>query len=211
MKKFKPTWLYIKQHTITGKLYFGKTTASDPYKYPGSGLVWQRHINKHGTDHVVTLYAELFNSFDECRQFALEFSNKMNIVESKQWANLKLEDGMMGGSYKYTADQKAQHSKNIKQKHWSGVVGDERRKLHSKKLQGSNNPGAKTYKIVTDTGEEFIVTGGLRKFCNERNLTYATVRNWINKGPIRKTGPKDHSFELSETKRRIIGWVIVEI
>ena len=25
-QNFKPTYLYIKQHTVTGKLYFGKTT-----------------------------------------------------------------------------------------------------------------------------------------------------------------------------------------
>lgn len=31
-----PTYLYVKQHTITGLKYFGKTI-KDPYVYPGSG------------------------------------------------------------------------------------------------------------------------------------------------------------------------------
>jgi hypothetical protein len=31
---FKPTWLYIKQHTVTGLKYFGKTTRN-PEKYKG--------------------------------------------------------------------------------------------------------------------------------------------------------------------------------
>lgn len=29
---FKPTYLYIKQHAVTGKCYFGKTTNPDPFK-----------------------------------------------------------------------------------------------------------------------------------------------------------------------------------
>lgn len=52
---YTPTYLYIKQHTITGKLYFGKTI-KDPEKYMGSGTHWKRHINKHGKEHVETLW-----------------------------------------------------------------------------------------------------------------------------------------------------------
>lgn len=32
---FKPTFLYLKQHSVTGKLYFGKTVSKDPSKYKG--------------------------------------------------------------------------------------------------------------------------------------------------------------------------------
>jgi len=42
--EFQPTYLYIKQHTKTGKLYFGKT-GNDPEKYLGSGTRWKRHLN----------------------------------------------------------------------------------------------------------------------------------------------------------------------
>ena len=34
---FPTTYLYIKQHTVTGKLYFGKTM-QDVNTYPGSGV-----------------------------------------------------------------------------------------------------------------------------------------------------------------------------
>ncbi len=54
MKNFA-TYLYIKQHTITGKLYFGKTIR-DPLKYFGSGLHWSPHIRVHGKEHVMTLW-----------------------------------------------------------------------------------------------------------------------------------------------------------
>jgi hypothetical protein len=208
---FKPTWLYIKQHSITGKLYFGKTTVNDPTSYYGSGVVWTRHINKHGKQHVVTLWTELFTSIDDCTRFALEFSEKMNIVESKSWANLKVEDGRMGGSYLYTNQQKEQLSKTIKEKQWTGEKGITRRNLHSTKFSGLNNPSAKTYKIVTSSNEEFIICGGLKEFCKEQNLTYDTVRQWINKGVVRITNSKDNSLYLSKTKRTILGWEIIEI
>lgn len=93
---FTPTYLYIKQHSVTGLMYFGKTTKSDPIKYLGSGVHWQRHIKKHGLEHVVTLWYELFTNRDELIQFATQFSKSMNIVESTSWANLCEETGIDG-------------------------------------------------------------------------------------------------------------------
>ncbi len=94
---FVPTYLYIKQHAITGKCYFGKTTCKDPIKYLGSGLYWVPHIKKHGIEHVVTLWYELFINQEELTKFALEFSEKMGIVKSERWLNLKPENGLDGG------------------------------------------------------------------------------------------------------------------
>jgi hypothetical protein len=51
-QEITPTYLYIKQHSITGLKYFGKTTKSNPYKYNGSGKYWIRHINKNGKEHI---------------------------------------------------------------------------------------------------------------------------------------------------------------
>ena len=36
MSIYQPTWLYVKQHPVTGLKYFGKTT-QNPYRYKGSG------------------------------------------------------------------------------------------------------------------------------------------------------------------------------
>jgi hypothetical protein len=94
---FKPTYLYIKQHSVTGKLYFGKTTKSNPENYFGSGLHWIRHIKAHGKEHVVTLWYCLFLDKDYCTKFALNFSIQQNIVESIEWLNLKPENGLDGG------------------------------------------------------------------------------------------------------------------
>jgi len=95
MEKFKPTWLYIKQHNITGLKYFGKTTKSDPIKYKGSGLYWLRHIEMHGND-VTTIWSKLFLDKDSLTAYALKFSSENKISESINWANLKPENGLDG-------------------------------------------------------------------------------------------------------------------
>jgi hypothetical protein len=91
-----PAVLYIKEHSITGMLYFGKTTR-DPYKYLGSGKRWLRHIKKHGCEYVKTIWvSELYTDSEEIAQFALAFSTENNIVESRAWANLIPENGLDG-------------------------------------------------------------------------------------------------------------------
>jgi hypothetical protein len=92
-----PTYLYIKQHSITGLKYFGKTTR-DPYKYPGSGKHWTRHIKKHGKEHIVTLWVSELYHDTSIKEHAIHFSCENNIVESIEWANLILENGLDGGT-----------------------------------------------------------------------------------------------------------------
>ena len=90
-----PTYLYIKQHSITKKKYYGKTTR-DPYTYNGSGKVWTRHINKHGKEHIVTLWVSELYYDTSIVEVALKFSVDNDIVKSKEWANMKLENGLDG-------------------------------------------------------------------------------------------------------------------
>jgi hypothetical protein len=99
MRVFKPTFLYIKQHNITGLKYFGKTVQKDPVSYKGSGKHWLRHLKKYGDD-VTTTWYQLFTDQDSLKKYALNFSKEQNIVESKEWANLKPEDGLWGGGVK---------------------------------------------------------------------------------------------------------------
>jgi hypothetical protein len=92
---FQPTYLYIKQHAITGKCYFGKTI-KDPVKYRGSGKRWQRHIKAHGVKHVETLWYKLFTDQEECTRVALLFSEQQDIVKSDRWLNFRPENGIDG-------------------------------------------------------------------------------------------------------------------
>lgn len=94
-QSFMPCRLYIKR--CHGVLYFGKTT-QDPYKYPGSGVVWTDRLKKYGTESVETLWvSDLYTDPTLLQDVALAFSYENNIVESAQWANLKPENGIDGG------------------------------------------------------------------------------------------------------------------
>lgn len=95
--KFKPTYLYIKQHSITGLKYFGKTVQKNPIKYSGSGTVWLRHIKKYGIEHIDTIWYHLFTDIDELFTVATALSELFDIAESDFWANLKPETGLDGG------------------------------------------------------------------------------------------------------------------
>ena len=93
--------LYLKTHNVTGLKYLGKTER-DPYQYSGSGIRWRNHLKKHGHDVTTEV---LFQTEDKAKfkRVALDYSNRWNIVESEDFANLMLEEGQGGvnaGSFK---------------------------------------------------------------------------------------------------------------
>lgn len=92
-ENFTPTWLYIKQHNKTGLKYFGKTIRKNPITYVGSGVAWRQHLAEHGSD-ITTIWCQLFTSKDELVNYAVKFSLDNNIVDSAEWANLMIEEGL---------------------------------------------------------------------------------------------------------------------
>lgn len=118
-REFQPTYLYIKQHSVTGKLYFGKTI-KNPEKYKGSGHYWIDHINVHGKEHVITLWYCLFYNIEEIIKFAVTSSYNWNIILDKDkngnkiWANLVVETGIDGG-FVYNSLLHEHHSVSKKQ------------------------------------------------------------------------------------------------
>ena len=97
-KQFKTTYLYIKQHKTTGLLYFGKSSRSidEMLNYSGSGTYWKYHLNKHGYQ-IDTIWHMQFEDKNSCEEFATFFSEYHDIVNSKIWANLRVENGLNGG------------------------------------------------------------------------------------------------------------------
>jgi hypothetical protein len=110
-------YLYIKQHAKTGMKYFGRTEKSNPWTYLGSGSYWKNHITKHGKEFIETLAVFEFDDQTNCTNFALSFSKKNNIVESKEWANQCLEDGLWQGGSKgmtQSPESNLKRSKSLK-------------------------------------------------------------------------------------------------
>lgn len=98
--KSKPIYyLYIKTHNKTGLKYLGKTI-EDPFVYKGSGKRWKNHIKKHGYD-VTTEIVGTFSCLKELKSFALQLSKDLDIVNSREWANLILESGEGGDTSTY--------------------------------------------------------------------------------------------------------------
>jgi hypothetical protein len=140
MEEFKPTFLYLKQHTITGMLYFGITTRNVE-TYLGSGKRWLRHIKLHGKDKVVNLWYNLFLDQDSLKEFAKSQSREMNIVESESFANLKDELGIDGGTSYQTAESK--HKMSISRK------GKSQSAAH---IEAISNARRKRYQLMRESG-----------------------------------------------------------
>lgn len=94
-------YLYLKTHNITGLKYLGKTT-KDPYAYKGSGVYWTNHIKKHGDD-ISTEILYQTECKDDFKKIAIKYSEEFDIVKSKEFANMMIEQGQGGatsGSWK---------------------------------------------------------------------------------------------------------------
>jgi hypothetical protein len=102
VKNFTATILYIKRiKRDCGKYiyYFGKTKRLDIAKsYLGSGTLWSNFIRKYGKSSIETVWiSDAYTDALEIQKVALLFSVENNIVDSGDWANLKLENGLDGG------------------------------------------------------------------------------------------------------------------
>lgn len=104
-------YLYVKTHRVTGLKYLGKTTSTDPYAYPGSGIDWSKHLHDFG-NFVDTEILRECQTEEELSNWGRHYSALWNVVESKNWANLKEEDGCGGA---WSEESKAKLSKTNKE------------------------------------------------------------------------------------------------
>jgi hypothetical protein len=92
-------YLYVKTHQKTGLKYLGKTSREDYHEYPGSGLIWKRHLKKHGQDYSTEILLKT-ESIEEARETGIFFSRLFDVVNSTEWANLTVEDANGGENLK---------------------------------------------------------------------------------------------------------------
>lgn len=199
MSIYKPTWLYIKQHNVTGLKYFGMTRCKYINSYTGSGKYWKLHLKKHGTN-ITTLWCQLFDNENELIEYAINFSKTHNIVESNEWANLVPETGVYGKSaglkgWKHTESAKRKISEFQKGRPGkSGMAGKkhtaESKEKCSKTLSGRKRPNfipkSKQW-VVTDlhsSTSEVIIN--LSKWCIDHDINYQLMhRNLRMKKPYK--------------------------
>ena len=146
-------YLYKKTHNKTGLQYLGKTIR-DPYKYPGSGLYWKRHLKEHGNDVTTEV---LFQSEDkeEFKRVSIEYSKKLNIVESNQWANFREETGH--GGFSKEAQMKGFENGHMKRSKAGGKAAVEKGLVwntETSKSAGSNGGKANKGKPKSEEHKE---------------------------------------------------------
>lgn len=198
-KNFKPTRLYIKQHSITKKLYFGRTSKKDPYKYLGSGSYWTKHIKKHGIEHVKTLWCQLFFDEKSINEFAINFSQENNIVESDNWANIIVEDGLSSGDHsnmilvKYPGTEKLFKVHKTDNQWINGAVvaanknrplkDSTKQKLSDASRKFWNTPEAKAFASKNSTGINNSMYGKVKEQ-NWRYKNFSTndIKNHLTNG-----------------------------
>jgi len=93
--------LMIKTHIPTGLKYlcYSIQSGANLKKYRGSGIRWKNTLKKHKaklTD-IDTNYVLVTEDYKLLKETAIKLSIEFNIVESDEWANLKIECGD-GGS-----------------------------------------------------------------------------------------------------------------
>ena len=163
-------YLYVKTHNKTGLKYLGKTVNEDPHKYPGSGKVWRRHLDKYGYVYTTEILLET-DSEQELKEKGIYYSNLWNVVDSKDWANLMIEQGDGGDTsaslayQQYIKDRDYNGKKNpfygkthkdetkkllsdLAKKQWTGVP---KSKEHRRKIAEAN-----TGKVFTEERKKNI-------------------------------------------------------
>ena len=182
MKKYI---LYLKTSPL-GLKYLGKTT-KDPFKYKGSGKIWLRHLKKHNILANEIKTEILFESYDleEFKINSKEISVKLNIVESKEFANLKIEEGDGGDTSKHINYDNPVFHKKGRADHLNGVglTEEERKKIfqeRSKLIDYSNPERIRKTKENTDWDS-------WRESIKNRKTDYSKFLNKVhekNKKPV---------------------------
>jgi hypothetical protein len=86
--------LMIKTHNATGLKYlcYTRSEGKEYSAYKGSGTLWKKHLATYGDDIVTELIYET-DSYEDFKEVAISKSIEFNVVQSDEWANLKIEGG----------------------------------------------------------------------------------------------------------------------
>jgi len=178
----KKYYLYIKTSPF-GLKYLGKTT-KDPYIYMGSGKLWKRHIKKHNLSHLNIITEIIFETNNELELInaGIKFSIEHNIVNSKEWANLRIENGDGGDTSKYIDYNKPNFHKSDRAKHLNIFNSEKEKKeaIINRTLKINYKDQNRLKKIKENTNWV-----SWRESIKSRKIDYSKMkRNVVNKKAI---------------------------
>jgi len=191
--------------------YYLREDMSSPY-YVGYGRprrINARHTRRNGAEILPPPHRRWVVRSSLTREQAIE----LEILHIKMWGreidggvliNLNTGgDGKPGGQKTkgfggrtHTEDAKRRISEKVSGKNnprYGAIISEElRNKIRNNKtnLYGPDHPNSKTWKLTDASGEVHIIVGGLKRFCKEVGISFATMSAAIiydRKGP-RKNG-----------------------
>lgn len=194
--------LMIKKHNVTGLKYLCITKNSDWEKYPGSGVRWRKHLEKHGYNFSTELLFES-EDYEEFVKICLYYSTYFNVALSEEFANaipemgyenyLGKEENNLVSWWKYASDsmkQKvyAKRSDSIRYYH-ANLPPEEKRRI-SDKISESLIKNWKSKTLEERRKCMALLHEGMQRFFEERgdnfekwreNISKTAKRNWANK------------------------------
>jgi hypothetical protein len=169
-------YLYKKTHRKTGLMYLGYTK-KDPKKYQGSGVRWTKHLIKHGSDVETEILCEC-STKDEVKEKGRYYSNIWNVVESDDWANMKVEEAD-GGDMSYS-EKWMSSRKSLKLK-----------ALWAEKAKGNTNVRGYKWWFNTITNEK-------------RRCLESPGKEWVNKCPVELTEKGREKISKTNSKPKTV-------
>ncbi|URQ09051.1 hypothetical protein BRM13314_00126 [Salmonella phage BRM 13314] len=88
-----------------------------------------------------------------------------------------------------------------------------RQKLSQKRrgtVDGKDNYNAKRFLLISPEGNEYETHGNLKKFCLEMGLSYSTINNYINSGPVPEVGIFQRK-NATTARLNTTGWQLIRI
>lgn len=199
-------YIYKTTNNINGKIYIGQShkIKEESTDYFGSGFYLKRAIKKNGKENFKKEVLEECLTKKQLNEREIYWISFYNSIDKNIGYNIAL--GGQGGMI--TTSEKL--SKAIKEKQWSGEKGELRRKKHSDFQLGSKCNWSKKYKIIDNEGNEFIIDC-LKTFAIQLGVTNKLLRDLVDKGWIKRKGPKDTSFFRSDIKGFFLGWKFISL
>jgi len=189
--------------------YVGVKTNSHHYDdgYFGSGKYIKRAIQKYGIENFTKRVLD-HGTAEQCFRIESEIVND-TFIKRKDTYNISL--GGRGGNLGEKVNRKkslslkghviSEETKAKISKAHKGKKGNRKGAKHTDEAKaklsasiaakgghgGTNNANSRIFKITSPEGVEYIVNGGMKKFCEKHNLTFSSMSSIAN-GNLKPSG-----------------------
>jgi len=194
--------------------YYLREDFSSPF-YVGYGRprrINSRHSRRNGAEILPPRERRWIVKFGLSKEDAIELEIKHIALWKRECdggvlLNLNLGgEGKLGGQKtigftgrKHTEESKRKTSIKVSGKnnprYGVKLTEETKNKIRQNKTPkfGKNNPNSKTWKLTSPEQKEYIITGTLKQFCKEHNISYATMSVAIK---YNRTGPRKNGWSI---------------